>query len=853
MLKRFALVGFALLTLLLHAERRAAAQDDIPYTRPTEGVLLPVPSITETREATALAVNPANLSFLDSWNLVYVGAWVQSQEHLSGQGHGVFFGFPIGPLSFGVAAEGLTPPDSVRSWQGLDDRLRFSLGLSVHFKRAVSLGLAYRTLWFYDAGELHTLDLGLTVHPINYLAISFVASDVTAPQYRENPSQFAPRRFNVGLTVRPLANDRLSLSGELLYLYGDDYRRTDVSAVLSGMIVDGISLRARFGAEGIRNDDHETGYFVDGAVAFDLPNIGVGVSMHGQVYPDDKSRYEGTTWQVRFSGDEAPSITMPRPLRNSHAVLLKVTQKLGTYGLAGYGRLFERILEDNGVDMVVLRPDPETLSLASAQEFRRHIAKLQQAGRKVVCYFTEATGPVYLGCAGADHVWINPAGAVRMSGLVTQRLYFKNLFDKLGVKADIVRIGAYKSAPEQFTRSGPSEASVEQMDRYLDTVYEQILGDLTEDRSLGDIEAAKGLLESGPYTAREAEKKKLVDKIVPLDELGEELNKLAGGSLFLDDRYGQATLRHRRYLDAPAVAVVHINGDIVDGENLDIPILDIQMTGAETLVQILRQLREDRLISAVVLRINSPGGSAMASDIVWREVMALRKEKPVIASLGSVAASGAYAIASAANEIYSEATTLTGSIGIYYGKADLSGLLSKVGIDVTTFKRGEHADAESWARPYTEKERERLKDLIRQYYDLFRERVVAGRGRGFTMEIVDKLGRGRIWSGTDAKHHLLVDRIGGLYDAIDRARVLGRVPADIRVFHHPKPPGSVIGRLFNLLQSKVNFKGSLARSQGPLERIFTRTSIGRLLRSLVPFAEQDPDRPQARLPFASIP
>ena len=283
----------------------------------------------------------------------------------------------------------------------------------------------------------------------------------------------------------------------------------------------------------------------------------------------------------------------------------------------------------------------------------------------------------------------------------------------------------------------------------------------------------------------------------------------------------------------------------MDGENVDIPILDIQMTGAKTLVKILRQLRADRFISAVVLRINSPGGSAMASDIVWREVMALRKEKPVIASLGGVAASGAYAIASAADEIYSEATTLTGSIGIYYGKADLSGLLEKVGIDVATFKRGEYADAEMWTRPYTDQERERLRSMIGQYYDLFRQRVVEGRGRGFTMEIVDKLGRGRIWSGLDAQHHLLVDHIGGLQDAINKARTLGRSPDDVRVFHHPRPTRGLIGRLLNLLQSR-------AQSKGPCEKLFLGTGFGRIVRALMPFAEQDPAAPQARLPFAVL-
>ncbi len=839
------LFGLMAFSVLMAWGAAVSAQENIPQKKHTEGVLLPSPSLTDTRDATALSVNPANPAFLDAWNFVYVGSWLQEQEHFTGQGHGFFFGVPVGPLALSAGVEALTPPQGVRAWQELDDRTRFSLGLAFHFHRAVAFGLAYRTFWFYDLGEIHTFDLGLTVHPVNHLALSFTVSNVNAPDVEHSTDERAPRHFDVGLTIRPLGNDRLSLGGELAYLYSEGFRRTDVTALLSVMIVDGITIRGRFGAEGIRDDDYETGYFIDGALVLDLPNFGVGFSMHGQVHPEDKAAYQGTTWSARFSGDEAPSITLPRVLRATRAALVDIPKRFNTYTMTSFTELVERIEHDRSVDMLVLRPDPGTMSLAHAQEVRRLIHRLQASDRSVVCYLKEATGPVYLACAAADHVWINPAGGVRLAGISSTRLYFRNLFDKIGVQADIVRIGEYKSAPEMFTRSGPSQASHEQMGRYLDSVYDHLLADLADDRELGDPASVRNLVEQGPFVAKEALSAGLVDKIVPADLFGEELKSLVGGAFLLDDDYGSDRLRHRRYLDAPAVAVVHIDGDLIDGESVEIPFLGIKMSGAKTLSKILQDVREDRQIQAVVLRIDSPGGSALASDIIWREVMALRKIKPVIASMGGTAASGAYYVASAADEIFAEANTLTGSIGIYYGKADLSGLMEKIGVDAATFKRGAHSDAESWTRPYTPEERKRLKIQISSYYDMFRDRVVEGRGRGFNREIVDRLGRGRIWSGLDARYHLLVDRIGGYSNALNRARVLGRIPNDIRVFHYPGPKRNILMRLISSFRSMVS-------EPSPWEQMFSVMGMKRVLKSVVPFATADAGAPRARLPFAVV-
>jgi len=861
------LAAAAALVALLPATARAQAHEP----RATEGIVLSTPSITEVGDATALSVNPANLGFLDSWNVVYAGAWLTTdQSHLAGQGHGIYLAAPLGPFGLGISTEFLTTPEQVKEWQGLDWRVRFSVGLSVNPIRAMGIGFAYRTFFRYDLGDIDTFDLSLSVRPVNYLALGFVLSDANAPKARFDETRVTggvviparteavPRRFTVALTVRPLADDRWSLGGELSYAYGDvktwdiqdgyfhetELRRTDAVAFLSIMPVDGISLRTRFGAEGLRDDDTHNGYFLDVSLTIDSQRFPLGLSAGTAFKLNQKnSGLEAVTWSARFSGDEPPAI--PFHLPPERAVVFTLNDAPDAYEFGELVELLQRIEDDGGVDWVVLRPEAETLDRDQAMGVRRALIRLKAAGRRTACYLTEATASVYTACAAADHVWLNPAGGVRLQGLASYSIHFKALLDKIGVAADIVRIGEYKSAPEQVTHEAPTEPSAQAMNRYLDSVHDRIVGNLQKDRGFSDREAAIKAYEGGPYTATEALAAGLVDKLVPADAFEEELEKAADRPVSLDNGYGDSPFRHRAYLDAPAVAVVHIEGDLIDGESVTIPILEMHFTGAKTMTDELRKLADAPDIQAVVLRINSPGGSALASDLIWREVMRLREKKPVIASLGAVAASGAYYIASAADVIYAEPTTLTGSIGIFYGKADLTGLLDKVGIDVTTFKRGAHADMESWTRPYTPEERRKLLGQISEFYNLFLDRIVEGRGRGFTREIADKRGRGRIWSGADAKQHLLVDEIGGYAEALERAKAVGFVAADTKVFHVPKPPRGLLFRLVKML-------GVSAREPTPMEMLLTVPDLRGTLRAALPFAFAAESAPQARLPFGIV-
>src|SRR6185503_4406861 len=229
-----------------------------------------------------------------------------------------------------------------------------------------------------------------------------------------------------------------------------------------------------------------------------------------------------------------------------------------------------------------------------------------------------------------------------------------------------------------------------------------------------------------------------------------------------------------RFGSQKSIALVYVEGDMVDGKSRDIPLIDTRLVGSYTIAKALKTARDDARIGAVVMRIESPGGSSLAADVIWREVVLTAKVKPVIVSMGTSAASGGYYIASAGSVIYANPLTITGSIGIFYGKADVSELFTKIGINTETYKTSPRADGESMYRPYTEDEMAELQKKVRQLYDVFLDRVA--QGRKMSREAVDAVGQGRVWTGRQAFDRKLVDHVGGIREALDEARRQARLP-----------------------------------------------------------------------------
>jgi protease-4 len=426
----------------------------------------------------------------------------------------------------------------------------------------------------------------------------------------------------------------------------------------------------------------------------------------------------------------------------------------------------ERVRTDPRLGGVLLKPRGSDMGLAYAQELRLQIMALRARGKTVVCHLDSASGSEYYACAAADRILIDPAGDIRLMGSASTVLLFGETLRKIGVRADFVRIGPYKSAPEQYTQQQLSDAAREQTRAVLDDAHHRVLADLAKDltRSQGDIAQ---IMDAGPHLARPALRAKLVAGAADEYELDQHLQDVFGGQPLTRDLPSD---ERRGWGKRPAIGVVMVDDEIVDGESVEVPFLDIHMTGGETIVRTLEAMAADPNIRAIVLRVDSPGGAALASEKIWRAARRARERKPVIASMGSVAASGGYYVASAADEIWADPSTITGSIGIFYGKVDVTGLADMIGVGIEHFRRGRRAGADSLFRPFTDDERAALADVLREYYRLFLARVAEG--RGMSVEAVDALARGRVYSGDAAQRVGLVDRLGGLASALIRAREL---------------------------------------------------------------------------------
>jgi protease-4 len=279
------------------------------------------------------------------------------------------------------------------------------------------------------------------------------------------------------------------------------------------------------------------------------------------------------------------------------------------------------------------------------------------------------------------------------------------------------------------------------------------------------------------------------------DELERVSQELAGKHVAYD-KWEDETTTHDTFGPKKKVAVLYVDGDMVNGRSSRIPLIDMRLVGGYTVAEAAKRLKDDNEIKSVVLRIESPGGSTLAAELMWRELSLLAAKKPLIVSMGSTAASGGYYVASAGTQIFALPLTLTGSIGIFYGKADVSELLRKIGLNVETFKTTPRADADSYFRPYTEEEKKDAMRQIRFFYERFLEHVAAG--RHMTKEEVDLVAQGRVWTGQQAFERKLVDKLGGFREALEAARVAGGLPADAPFVEYPVIEQTLFDRALEL-------------------------------------------------------
>ena len=414
---------------------------------------------------------------------------------------------------------------------------------------------------------------------------------------------------------------------------------------------------------------------------------------------------------------------------------------------------------------------------ASTHAIREALLDFKKSGKWIVAYADTYEQSTYYICSVADKIFLNPDGMIDWHGLASTPYFVKDLLAKFGVKYQLCKVGKYKSAPEMMTADGMSEPNREQVTAYINGIWEVMLKEVSDSRKI-PVDSLNAYADRFVALAEPEDyvKMKMVDKLIYTDEVKGEVKKM----LKIDEKddINQLTLADMEGVkgkknEGEQIAVYYAYGEIVDSETGSV--MDTEhCIVANTVCKDLERLMNDDNVKAVVLRVNSPGGSAYASEQIWRAVTNLKAKKPVVVSMGGYAASGGYYISCAANYIVSEPTTITGSIGIFGMFPDFSGLLTeKLGVKFDEVKTNKHAAFGTIARPFNAEEMALLEQYIGRGYNLFRKRVADGRRQ--SIEQIEEIAQGRVWLGNDALKIKLVDEIGGLDKAIEKAASLAKV------------------------------------------------------------------------------
>ncbi len=425
-------------------------------------------------------------------------------------------------------------------------------------------------------------------------------------------------------------------------------------------------------------------------------------------------------------------------------------------------------------------------SPASSHAIREALLDFKKSGKWIVAYADSYTQGTYYICSAADKIYLNPQGMVDWHGLGATPYFVKDLLAKFGVKVQLCKVGKYKNAPEMMTADGMSEPNREQTQAYIDGIWKVMLKEVSDSRKIS-VDSLNAYADQFMALSNQEDyvKMKLVDKLMYTDEVKVEIKKLL--KIDADERISQLMLEDMEGVkedkkEGDQVAVYYAYGDIIDAEIENMAQTEHSIVATEVCKD-LEELAEDDNVKAVVLRVNSPGGSAYASEQIWHAVTQLKAKKPVVVSMGGYAASGGYYISCAANYIMAEPTTITGSIGIFGMFPDFSGLLTeKLGVKFDEVKTNKHAAFGTIARPFNADEMALLEKYIGRGYELFRKRVADGRKQ--SVEAIEEIAQGRVWLGNDALKIKLVDEIGGLDKAVAKAASLAKL-SDYHATNYP--------------------------------------------------------------------
>ena len=769
----FALVALAVLSVSSNAFAQGLSDA-------RSGSVLPNPQAAAVDDATSLMVNPAGLGAVRGVELQ--GGWFGKNDGLNFDHVGdatlavnTFFGTIAGGLGVVSPFSGAT-------------QMRSSLALGLQLDPAILIGAAVHSVGAAGGIGVVSYDIGTQLRFGRAVALGVVGERLGG----------YGAALRVGLSLRPL--------NELLTI-GIDARLKPAElpdfgqAISAGSIIPGINARLRLGgvvlgvgAEvlnlgGIGNVD----VAATGLVQFDFGHFGIagqgGVFGLGQDVLTSgggvRARASTVPWASMFSPSGrwlSLHLTSDGGLVDSDESIwdtLFGEAPSATWVLAA----LDNAVTDPSVEGVVLRFEGLALGFGRAAELRGAITRLRAAGKKVGVYMVSGDDVDAWVASAADEVWLAPSGSLAIDGVRARMIYLADVLARIGISAEAVSAGRYKSAPRTFTHSEPSPEEIEVENALLDGVYSALVDGLATGRDLTPDEV-KAIIDLGGLSAQEALDKKLVDSLAYADEVPFLVGALAGRPgerVQGEEDFINAQIKTDRWDVPQRIAIVPITGSIQMGRASRSLLGGEGGAGADDIVDAITAAADDPGVVAIVLRIDSPGGDALASDLMWRAAMLAREKKPVIASMGDVAASGGYYVAAAANEIFAEPNTVTGSIGVFGLMFNGESLANDLGVRSYEIKRGARPGPDL-LRGATDEELERLQVSVDHTYERFLDAVVAGRGENrMNKDKLRGIAEGHVWTGAQALEHKLIDREGSIVDALRLARERAGFAADAEI------------------------------------------------------------------------
>jgi len=442
----------------------------------------------------------------------------------------------------------------------------------------------------------------------------------------------------------------------------------------------------------------------------------------------------------------------------------------------------EEAKNDDHIEGIYLDVSSLAAGFATIEEIRNALIDFKKSGKFILAYSEVYTQGAYYLASVADKVYLNPEGMIDFRGLSSEMMFFKGSLEKLEIEAQIIKVGTYKSAVEPFILDKMSEPNRLQVNSFLGSMYDHFLTEISKSRKIPKSTLFSLADSAKVRNPKDALVYKMIDGLKYKDEVLDELKSRTG----TDKKKDLKSVSIEEYAPAPdenkasasdRIALIYANGDIISGEGND------ESIGSDRISRAIRKARMDTKVKAIVLRVNSPGGSALASDVIWREMVLAKKSKPVIVSMGDVAASGGYYIACAADSIFAQPNTITGSIGVFGIIPNMQNFFkNKLGITFDGVKTGKFADLGTVSRPLTDAERMIFQQEVNRTYSTFTQKVADGRKK--SQAYIDSIGQGRVWSGTEALQNGLVDRLGDIDDAIASAAKKAKI-TDYKLVSYP--------------------------------------------------------------------